>query len=109
VFAETDVPDRTLAEWRSILQPVSEAIDDGNSVPESKRHQLTIDASRPRGLSERLSWTWGGSPQRRAFERCHRNRHRDDYVELILAYAEHRQVGLVDATFLLRPDRRTTR
>ena len=106
VFPEAEVPDRTRGEWQVILGAAA--------VTESNRHRvidlapgtgLLFEIRRPDHLGERLSWTLRGSPHRRAFERCHRRRHRDLPAELLLAYMEHRTTGLVDATVLVRPDR----
>lgn len=106
MFAERDVPDRSADEWRAILTPVSEAINNGESVDDAvKRSGLELVVSHRSRLLERVSSIWGGPGQRRVFEQCHRRRHRDDRAELILAYAEHRRGGLVDVTYLVRPKR----
>ena len=106
VFLEAGVPDRTCGEWQLILGAAAEAGLNGQRVIDPALGAgLQFEIRRPDDLGERLSWTVKGSPHRRAFERCHRRRHRDLPEELLLAYMEHRSAGLVDATMLVRPDR----
>ena len=108
VFAEGDVPDRTTGQWRAILTPISEGLGRGEPVEDAaNRNGLELEVSLPRGPLQRVSWVWGGPGQRKVFEQCHRRRHRDETADLILAYVEHRRAGLVDATFLVRPERAT--
>jgi hypothetical protein len=106
VFAEEDVPDRSLDDWRAILTPISKAIINGRPAEDVPGGDgLEVDVRHPSNLGERVSSAWGGTQQRKVFEQCHRRRHRDEGAELILAYAEHRRMGLVNATFLVRPKR----
>ena len=67
-----------------------------------------MEYNRSVSLAEQIRLTFGASPHQRAFEQCHRRRHRDDPADLILGYAEHRTAGLVDATVLIRPSRLQT-
>ena len=69
-------------------------------------HQgLGVDVRRTGGFFARLMAMFRGYPHRRVFERCHRQRHRDIRNQLVLACAEHRRAGLVDATIVIRPRR----
>jgi hypothetical protein len=106
LFPEADVPDRTAADWRELLQPALKAVAEGqppDQYPVVVGVRFEVD--RPIGLIERLEWTLRGSPSRRVFERCHRQRHRDHPADLALAYAEHRRAGVVNMAFLALPDR----
>ncbi len=103
VFPEADVADRTQADWRIILTPLTATIHDGNPSPErTVPADLAVETTRATSLSDRLLWTLFGSPHRKVFERDHRLRHRDQPAQLVLACAEHRSAGLVDATLLIR-------
>lgn len=103
VFPEPDVPDRAEADWRAILDPLVETVAGTCSAGVSFDHQgLRVEMSRTRGLLARIAATLRGSPQRRAFDRCHKQRHRDIRNELTVAVVEHRRGGLMDATMLIR-------
>jgi len=107
VYPESDVPDRTPPTWRALLDPLTRRLWD---VPPTEvtlpEDGLRIERTRIDGFWLRLLTTLQGSEHRSAFERCHRQRHRDLRNELILGYAEHRIRGLVDASMLIRPARR---
>ncbi len=106
LFPEPDVPDRAEADWRAILNPLVETVVGAYAAGMSFDHQgLRVEMSRARGLLARLAATLWGSPQRRAFDRCHKQRHRDIRNELTVAAVEHRRGGLVDATMLIRAKR----
>ena len=106
VFPEPEVPDRTSREWQLILGAIAETRLNGRRVIHSGPGAgLQFEILRSKGLVERLSWMMKGSPHRRAFERSHRRRHRDEPEELLLGYMEHRTAGLVDASVLVRPDK----
>ncbi len=103
LFPEPHVADRTESDWRTILEPLvariagkelsSDTVDNGRCLVEVEQ----LDS-----LSDRLTATLRGSRHRRLFEQCHKQRHRDIPSPLILACAEHRSTGLVDATLLVR-------
>ncbi|MGD2108345.1 MAG: lipopolysaccharide kinase InaA family protein [Phycisphaerae bacterium] len=105
VFPEADVPDRTEDEWRSILEPLL----CGSSLPASgevvSAGGVLVQVEDVGGLLARVRANWFKRPHRRAFEQCHRSRHRDIHAELILGYGEHRTSGLIDRTVLVRPQR----
>lgn len=104
VFAEAGVGDRDEAAWRSLLaraiDPLGE-IQDG--FVELCDDGISIETCHVVGIAARIRATFGGSAQRSIFERCHWERHRDVKNNLLLAYAEHRRGGLVDAVALIRP------
>ncbi len=106
VFPEAEVPDRAEVDWRTILEPLVETAADMRAAGMSFNHQgLGVEVRRTGNFFARLMATLRGSPHRRVFERCHKQRHRDIRNELMLACAEHRRAGLVDATILIRPRR----
>lgn len=109
VFAEAGVPDRDEAAWRSLL---ARAIDPLGEMQDCEIHLrndgLSFETCRVAGITAQISATLVGSAQRSRFERCHMERHRDVKNELLLAYAEHRRGGLVDAVALIRPLREPT-
>lgn len=104
VFPEAAVPDRTAAQWRELLASLP---NDGVGFEKAGPHvgdgRVSFEWATFRGLLERIRSTFAASKHRRAFEGCHRRRHRDLSAALVLGYAEHRVGGLVDATVLLRP------
>ncbi len=106
VYPEGDIPDRTPSTWRALLDPLTRRL---SGVPPYEmsfaEDGLQIELTRIGGLWTRLFTTLQGSADRSAFERCHKERHRDLRNELILGYAEHRSAGLVDASMLIRPRR----
>lgn len=94
VFPEFEEPDRTLVDWRSALPAIIEGRDD----------HFDIERIRASGIAESLRWRFGGSPARTAFEQCHRRRHRDEFAELALGFAEHRgRFGGIEECFVIRP------
>ncbi len=105
VFPEPSVTDWTEELWRETLGPLLVQLHDPSrlkAVPSPSGIRLEI--GRPRTLFDGLLWTTRGSPHRRAFEHCHRLRHRDRDCELVLACAEHRSsAGMVDRGVLIRP------
>lgn len=104
LFADSAVPDRTVAQWRSILAPLLGSADGAANVGgDCVDSGLQFELSRPESLLARLRSTVSGSRAREAFERCHKLRHRDVPTELLLGFAEHRTRGLIDATLLIRP------
>ncbi len=106
VFPERDVPDRTEADWRAVLKPLVETVAGKCATGMSFDHQgLRVEMSRTRGLLTRLLAAFRGSPQRRAFDRCHKQRHRDLRSELTLAAVEHRRGGILDVAMLIRAQR----
>ncbi|MGB2985159.1 MAG: lipopolysaccharide kinase InaA family protein [Phycisphaerae bacterium] len=106
VFPERDVPDRRESDWRAILEPLVATWGVGRAAGDAFDYDgLRVEPKRLGGLLKRLSATLRGPPHWRAFERCHKLRHRDIPSGLILAYVEHRRSGLVDATMLIRPTR----
>ena len=106
VFAEPSVPDRSLDEWRRILEKTLLPGDESEPPTDSG---LSVEIRRAGGVRERLTWALTGSPHRRSFERCHKLRHRDTPARLILGFAEHHSAGLIDKTALFRPDTSTSR
>jgi hypothetical protein len=104
VFPEADVPDRQVGEWAESLRPAlanlleEDAAGAAEAVP-----GLRLEVTRPGGFLSRVHWTIWRPPALRAFEQCHRRRHRDLKAELILGYAEHASGGLVDGSVLIRP------
>lgn len=106
VFPEDQVPDWTEADWRAVLEPLLGIAAGMRAAGMSFDHQgLGVDVRRTGGFFARLMATFRGYPHRRVFERCHRQRHRDIRNQLVLACAEHRRTGLVDATIVIRPRR----
>lgn len=106
VFAESEVPDRTDAEWRAILNPVLASFGvSGYTEERIDLSGLRIEVTRLAGLIERLNATLAWSAHRKEFARCHRIRHEDVPTPLVLGYGEHRRRGLVDKTVLIRPKR----
>lgn len=106
VFEEPDVPDRTEADWHALLEPLVETVAGKCAARMSFDHLgLHVEMNRTGGLLARLVATLRGSPQRRVFDRCHKQRHRDVRSELTLAVVEHRHGGLVDVTMLIRAQR----
>ena len=121
VFPEREISDRDDSTWRAILEAlvtteVAKRLGtrgtptgpgrSGCVVEETFDYDgFHVEMARVRGLIGRLSATLRGSVHRRAFTRSHRLRHRDVPADLILACAEHRSGGLVDATLLVRPYR----
>lgn len=95
-FPEPSVPDRILSDWECLVWK-----NDGPHQLESL--ELRCKLLRPHGLFQRLTWTFLGSPHRKAFEACHRRRHRDQPGGLALGVAEHRRFGLIDRTVLIIP------
>jgi hypothetical protein len=106
VYPESDVPDRTPSTWQALLDPLTRRLS-GVSPDEvlSAADGLQIESTRIGGFWTRLFTTLQGSAHRSAFERCHKERHRDLRNELILGYVEHRIAGLVDASMVIRPGR----
>lgn len=101
VFPEAQTPDRTIDEWRSLLQA---SLPDAESrVDRMETAGVGFEARRANGLLERLAWTLGGSPHQRTFLTCHRMRHRDEPHPLILGFARRRRLGLIDRTVLITP------
>lgn len=110
VFPEPNVPDRSAADWRAILGPLIANL----STTRARRIALEHARQEIEWVRIRRPWTkvgWAlptllsavsGSRHRRAFERCHKQRHRDVHNELILGYGEHSRGGLLDVTFLIR-------
>lgn len=91
----------TTADWAPVLaRAVSRAVDGDD--PEAVfaapwGGSLRCRVSGRLSLADRLRWTLSGSPARSAFLRCHRDRHRDRDVPLILAFAEHCSgAGVID-------------
>ncbi len=106
VFPERDVPDRTIGQWRDLLRRTLSAVATGENLETIVRTDgLRFAARYPSGTYDRLWWAIGTAPDRRVFNECHRRRHRDEPGDLILACAEHKTGGLVDATVLIRPDK----
>lgn len=106
VYPEEDVPDRHLPAWRALLDPLTRRLSDVSpNEATSLADGLQIELSRIEGFWHRLLTTLQGPAHRSAFERCHRERHRDLRNELILGCAEHRIRGLIDASILIRPAR----
>ena len=103
VFPEPSIRDRTEREWRVILEPLTtrSGVQQG-SLPPACGEDLVIEHDSIRGLFRRLAATAGRSRHRRIFEACHRNRHRDQWVPLVLGFLEHRSCGLLDASLLIR-------
>jgi hypothetical protein len=103
VFPEPGVPDRTIAQWRSLLGRVIERWPEVVQGTQPLDHQgFGVEVDHIGSLPKRLLALVGRPPQFREFEACHRLRHRDIAADLVLAYAEHRTGGLVDMTLLLR-------
>ncbi|MCH7808743.1 MAG: hypothetical protein IIB60_05910 [Planctomycetes bacterium] len=111
-FPEPGVPDRTPEAWRRILTPVIEARGASDFHQDSHQEvggpggfhlKFTRISGIGAGLISRLISTFLGSPARRAFERSHRKRHRDQPAELVLGYLDHWTAGLVDETILITP------
>ncbi|GMU37932.1 MAG: phosphotransferase [Phycisphaerae bacterium] len=91
----------TTADWAPVLaRAVSRTVDGDNPEPVFAAPWGGLLRCRVSGrlsLADRLRWTLAGSPARSAFLRCHRDRHRDVDVPLILAFAEHRSgAGVID-------------
>ncbi len=106
LFPEHAIRDRTQTEWRETLKPLCRTLADASTVQDRQAlRELRLLELRPSGLWQKLLWSFGGSPWRKAFVRCHQLRHRDIRAELILGFAEHRTAGLVDAAVLLLPRR----
>lgn len=104
LFPECEIPDRTRTDWQSIFDALVRPLSDLPAAGASFEHQgFSIEMNPVGGLLKRMFATLGWCAHRRAFERSHMLRHRDVPVDLILAYAEHRSTGLVDATMLIRP------
>lgn len=104
VFPQHDQTDRSVSNWQTILMSLTEVDDVGSSREASlELHGLTVEQSRLGGLFSRLAATLLGSRHRSEFEEAHRLRHRDVAAELVLAYVEHRRMGLIDKTLLVRP------
>lgn len=104
VFPEAAVPDRTVAQWRELLGSLpSDGAGFEKAGPRVGDGRVSFEWTTVGGLFERIRSTFAASKHRRAFEDCHRRRHRDLHAALVLGYAEHRVGGLVDATVLLRP------
>ncbi len=105
-FPETDVPDRSCEDWVRVLSALPKAACD--SWPTEgvlDGGHLSYRATRSASWLDRIVRTIAGSPDRKIFERSHKQRQRGLSGELILAYAEHRSVGLIDMTILIRPNR----
>lgn len=90
LFPEPEIPDRSEAEWRSILRAFIDGADDSGRARELARHRLQCETMQPRNFLQRLNWTLFGSPHRRAFACAHKLRHRDIAAPLLLAYVEER-------------------
>lgn len=91
----------TTADWAPVLaRAVPRAVDGDNPEPVFTAPWGGLLRCRVSGrlsLADRLRWTLSGSPARSAFLRCHRDRHRDVDVPLILAFVEHRSgAGVID-------------
>ncbi len=103
LFPAHAIPDRSAAEWLDMLRPLVVTLDRlGKDTPPTTAG-LSVESCPPAALAVRLTWLFVGSPSRRAFERAHRARHRDDAGDLLLGYLEHRRLGCVDRAVLLRP------
>lgn len=110
VFPETGVPDRTSAQWRTILDDaIPLCLRQTGPAYELALPQAGVSmmGRRPGGLGETVIWRLTGSPGRRAFEECHRARHRDRPAELVLGVIERRVVGRVVDSAVLRPIRKS--
>ncbi len=93
-FPERGVPDRSLHQWRAIL-------DRNGAQPPG----LRLERMAAVGVSSKLAWTIFGSPARKEFVRTHRLRHRDAAAELLLGFCEHRnEYGLVDEAIVIRSE-----
>jgi len=100
-FPEPDEPDRSIDQWRRDLGPLMVEGESQGTSPRIFEHgPWLIRLVNAANFMDALRWTIGGSPARRAFERCHRLRHRDGQASLVLGYLERRgkgagRVGLV--------------
>ncbi|UCE59498.1 MAG: hypothetical protein JSU63_18895 [Phycisphaerales bacterium] len=107
-FPEPDVPDWSREDWLAVLDLLPRNAagmqDPGELIRDNRLH---CEPGNPIPLLRRLEYVLIGPPQRRIFEQCHMQRHRDVPAELILGYLEHRTCGLIDATALIRPRRAT--
>jgi len=117
VFPEPLVPDRTRAQWLTILESIGKQFDGElvhcgtgfqpvksqvtnlcHNVPDLKWQQAHANS-----LWQRLGWTIFGSPLHRQFVAAHRNRHRDIDSPLYLAILQHRRFFFVDRSVLIQP------
>ncbi|RME40377.1 MAG: hypothetical protein D6788_03410 [Planctomycetota bacterium] len=103
LFPESNIPDRDRAQWRTILARVLASADGADGMGTVTVDGVSCEWHRLSGWGERLRATLGHSAHRRRFLECHRARHRDRHVPLILGYGERRRGGLTDVTVLLRP------
>ncbi len=104
VFPESSVSDRTATQWRELLASLpGGGLGSDTTEPGVGDSRVGFEWATLRGLFERIRATIAGSDHRRAFESCHRRRHRDLNAALVIGYAEHRVGGLVDTTVLIRP------
>lgn len=99
LFAEQGTPDRSEEQWRAMLSS-AEAQEPAGGAGAS---EVVFEEHVADGWIQRVIWRWCGSPCRRAFEACHRARHRDQPAELVLGYAEHRRGWWVDRAMVIRP------
>ncbi len=103
-FPESEVPDRTLADWHELLDAVAGPANVGG-VPAhfAASSGLMLVPSDKYVAMACLRNALAGSAHRRSFEICHRNRHRDLPSDLVLGYLERRCCGLVDRSLLILP------
>ncbi len=99
VFAEPDTPDRTVGQWQALLRG---AVLRGESAEVAGQGEVIFEEMVAEGWMQRMMWRVYGSPCRRAFETCHRARHRDQPAELVLGYVEHRRGWGVDRAIMIR-------
>ncbi|MCO6438215.1 MAG: hypothetical protein J5J06_14065 [Phycisphaerae bacterium] len=106
VFPEADVPDRTIQDWRRLLDGFREAGAVQRPLySEGAASGVRVSLLSAKTIGQRLAWSLLGSPARRAFRQAHRQRHRDLPAGLVLGYLEHRRFGLIDGAMVLHVDR----
>lgn len=103
VFPENHIPDRTVEDWRAILEPIVERANTLAPGDIFDHGELCAQLGEPLGYLRRVAAVVFRTAAWREFERCHHLRHRDIFADLIMAYGEHRSNGLIDRTILVRP------
>ncbi len=102
VFPEDHIPDRTVKDWRAILEPIVQRANTFAPRDIFDHGELRVQLGEPLGYLRRVAAVVFRTAAWREFERCHHSRHRDIFADLIMAYGEHRSNGLIDRTILVR-------
>ena len=103
VFPESDVADRTIADWRQIMDRVLPQAAGSETGPLAINEEgLRCEVQNICGLGARITASILGPEHRRRFKECHKQRHRDIDNRLVLAYVEHRARGLIDKTLIIQ-------